>query len=269
MAARSAGFILVATFLSGTVGSAGGVEPGVPLPVQAPRARPVAPTAGPSPRGLSLARFLESPGKEEGRLQLWLRFNREARAIEEGSRDFLETLGQLTAQASRDVIYSHERSQLEAEVLAAQQEIEALEDAREEVLEELGRADPERSLLIGELAPPWTVDGVVDREALGSVAKRPEVGRVLGRLEAVERRLDTAEDQLLPAAEEALGSALLGLASGEATMLEVVHGLHFLKHQQHTLLRLRTHRELLLLEVARQVGGRVDQLPWLTSPKAG
>jgi hypothetical protein len=227
---------------------------------------------------LSLSRFLESPGKEEGRIQLWLRFNREAREIEEGSRDFLVTLSQLTAQASQDVIYSHERLQLEAETLSAEQEIEDLVDARTELLEELGKADPDHAILGGELAPPWTPDGRLDPESLrglilgrvgSSRASRPELERVLGRIGTVERRLDAVEHQLLPTAEEALGSALLGLSTGEASMLEVIHGVHFLKHQQRMRLELRVHRELLLLELARQAGCRVDQLPWVFSPVAG
>jgi hypothetical protein len=231
----------------------------------------------PSPR-LSLARFLESPGKEEGRIQLWLRFNREARGIEAGAKDFLETLTQLTAQASTDVIYSHERAQLEAEALSAQQEIEELVDARAELLEEQGKVDPDHAILGGELAPPWSPDGVLDRESLkGLVRARPgssgtsgpELDRALGRLASVERRLDAVEHQLLPSAEESLGSALLGLSAGEASMLEVVHGLHFLKHQQRLRLELRVHRELLLMELARQAGCRVDQLPWVYSPVAG
>lgn len=277
MPARSACLLLIATFLWVTPSWAGGVEPGSPLSVKPPRPR-LAPVAEPWTRGLSLSRFLESPGSEEGRLRLWLRFNREARQLEEGARDFLETLIQLTAGASTDVIYSHERVQLEAESLAAQQEIEDLVDARAELLEELGRPDPDNSVLEGELAPPWSPDGTLDREALAgpsftrkgrSGSLSPEVEKVLGRLGTVERRLDDVEHQLLPTAEEALGSALLALSAGEATMLEVIHGLHFLKHQQRTRLELRVHRELLLMELARQAGCRVDQLPWVFSPVAG
>jgi hypothetical protein len=199
--------------------------------------------------------------------------------LEEGTRDFLETLIQLAARAPAEIIYAHEHVQLEAEALAAQQEIEELVDARAELLAELGRADPENAVLAGELPRPWSPDGTLDREALAgldfartgrSKALSPEVDRVLTRLSAVDRRLDAVEHQLLPAAEEALGSALLALSSAEASMLEVVHGLHFLKHQQRTRLELRIHRELLLLELARQLGCRVDQLPWPTSgPIAG
>ncbi len=268
MVVRSASLILLATLLSATASQAGAVEPGSPLPVAPPRQR-AAPAAEPSPRSLSLSRFLESPGKEEARIQLWLRFNREAREIEEGARDFLETLRQLTAHASQDVIYSHERVQLEAESLLAQQEVDELTDARTELLEDLGKADPDHALLEGELAPPWSPDGALDRAALGSKALSPGVDRVLGRLASVDNRLDAVEHQLLPTAEEALGSALLALSSGEATMLEVVHGLHFLKHQQRLRLELRTHRELLLMELARQAGCRVDQLPWVESSVAG
>ena len=269
MLARSAAFLLLATFLSAPVSQAGAVEPGSPLPVQPPRPRPVAPVAEPAPRSLSLSRFLEAPGKEEGRIQLWLRFNREARELETGARDFLETLSQLTAQAPKDVVYSRERSQLEAETLAAQQEIEELVDARADMLEDLGKADPDHAILGGELAPPWSPEGTLDREVLASKASGPQVDRVLGRIETVERRLDAVEHQLLPASEEALGSALLALSSGEASMLEVVHGLHFLKHQQRMRLELRVHRELLLMELARAAGCRVDQLPWVYSPVAG
>jgi hypothetical protein len=277
MSARLASLPLVASLLLATVSQAGGVEPGSPLSVQPPRARQ-APAVPPSPRGSSLPRFLESPGKEEARVQLWLRFNREAREIEEGSRNFLETLLRLSAEAPRDVIYAHERVQLEAEVLAAEQESEALRDARTALLEELGKADPDHALLEGELAPPWSPDGMLDREAIqGLLLARmgrsgplsPAQERVLGRLEGVERRLYSLEQLLLPAAEEALGAALLALASAEASMLEVFHGLHFLKHQQRSRLELRIHRELLLMELAQQLGCRVDQLPWVSAPVAG
>lgn len=268
MVTRSPSFILLAALLSTTASLAGALEPGSPLPVTPPRQR-AQPPAEPSPRSLSLSRFLESPGKEEARVQLWLRFNREARVIEEGARDFLDTLGQLTAHASQDVIYSHEHVQLDAELLLAQQEVDALADARTELLDELDKADPDNAILEGEVAPPWSPDGALSREALGSKASGPGVERVLARLTNVDNRLDAVENQLLPAAEEALGSALLALSSGEATMLEVVHGLHFLKHQQRLRLELRTHRELLLMELARQVGCRVDQLPWAAAPVAG
>lgn len=268
MFARSVSILLLATLLSAPASQAGAVEPGSPLAVSPPRPR-AAPAAEPAPQRLSLSRFLDSPGKEEARVRLWLRFNREARELEEGARDFLDTLSQLTAHASSDVIYSHERVQLEAESLLAQQEVEALTDARTEMLEELGKADPDYSILEGEAAPPWSPDGELDRAVLGAKASSPGVERVLGRLANVDSRLDAVENQLLPAAEEALGSALLALSSGEATMLEVVHGLHFLKHQQRLRLELRTHRELLLMELARQVGCRVDQLPWEDSSAAG
>ncbi|MBN1210765.1 MAG: hypothetical protein JXB05_38305 [Myxococcaceae bacterium] len=277
MSVRITPLSLVATLLLATASQAGGVEPGTPLSVQ-PQKRRAAPAAQPSPRSSSLARFLESPGKEEARVQLWLRFNREAHGLEEGARGFLETLLLLTLQAPVDVIYPHERVQLEAEVLAAELESEALGDARAELLEELGKADPDHALLEGELAPPWSPDGALDREALqGLLLARtgrsgplsPAVERVLGRLGAVERRLYGLEQQVLPVAEEALGAALLALSSAEASMLEVVHGLHFLKHQQRSRLELRVHRELLLMELAQQLGCRVEQLPWVSAPVAG
>ncbi|WP_224242619.1 hypothetical protein [Hyalangium gracile] len=278
MVARGVCILLLATLLYVPSSQAGGVEPGSPLAVQPAPKRPPAPAAPASSRGLSLSRFLESPGKEEARIQLWLRFNRSATEIEQGVGDFLETLIQLSAQASQDVIYVHERVRLEAEALASQQEIEDLRDARTELLEELDREDPERAILGGEKAQPWSPDGTLDREALAGPAFKPkgragslsrDMERVLGRLGTVERRLDDVEHQLLPIAEEALGSSLLALASGEASMLEVIHGLHFLKHQQRTRLELRVHRELLLMELARQAGCRVDQLPWVFSPVAG
>jgi hypothetical protein len=277
MATRDVPLLLLATLLLATASQAGGVEPGSRLPVQNPRPRPTQ-AAEPSPRSTSLPRFLEEPGKEEGRVALWLRFNREARLLEEGSRDFLETIIQLAAQVPQDVIYSHERVQLEAESLAAEQEIQALVDARAELLEERGRADPERALLEGEQAPPWSPDGTLDREALVGLVfahtgrsgpLSSQVQRLLSRLEAVERRLDSVEHQLLPAAEESLGAALLALSSAESSMLEIIHGLHFLKHQQRTRLELRVHRELLLMELAREAGCRVDQLPWAKAPITG
>jgi hypothetical protein len=274
---RSVPLCLLSTLLLSTASLAGGLEPGSPLPVQPPRSRPKQAPA-PSVRSLSLARFLEEPGTEEDRVKLWLRFNREARVIEEGARDFLETLITLTDLASKDVVYSHEHVQLDAELLAAEQEVAELTDARQALLEEQGRTDPDLAILEGELAPPWSPDWPLDREALGGLivahtgragVPSPQVEQVLGRLEGVERRLDSVEHQLLPASEEALGSALLALSSAEATMLEVIHGLHFLKHQQHTRLELRVHRELLLMELARQAGCRVDQLPWVTEAISG
>jgi hypothetical protein len=277
MVVRSVPFSLLATLLLSTASLAGGVEPGSPLSVQPPRARPKQ-AAGPSPRSLSLSHFLDAPGNEEDRVKLWLRFNREARVIEEGARDFLETLILLTDLASKDVIYSHEHVQLDAESLAADQEIAELMDAREVLLEERGRGDPDHAILKEELAPPWSPEGVLDREALGGLFSArtgragplgPQVERVLGRLGGVERRLDSVEHQLLPAAEESLGAALLALSSAEATVLEVIHGLHFLKHQQRARLELRVHRELLLMELARQAGCRVDQLPWVTEAISG
>ncbi len=277
MFVRSAALSLSLSILLATSAQAAGVEPGSPLVVQPSRPR-VAPTAPPAPRSVSLPRFLESPGREEARVRLWLRFNQEARGLEQGVRDFIETLIGLTQQAPSDIIYSHEHVQLEAEALAAEQEIEELVDARAELLAELGKADPEHSVLAGELPPPWSPDGTLEREALAALdfartgrrqPLKPEVDRVLTRLSSVDRRLDAVEHQLLPAAEEALGSALLALSSAEASMLEVVHGLHFLKHQQRTRLELRVHRELLLLELARQLECRVDQLPWPSAPVAG
>jgi hypothetical protein len=277
MSARITALSLFATLLLATAAQAAGVEPGSPLSIQPSRPRS-APTAQPAPRGTSLPRFLESPGREEARVQLWLRFNREARGIEEGVRDFLETLTELAERASSEVIYSHEHVQLDAEVLAAEQEIEALVDARAELLAELGRADPDHAILSGELPPPWSPDGTLERDELSGLAfahtgrsrpLSPETERVLTRLSAVDRRLDAVEHHLLPAAEEALGSALLALSSAEASMLEVIHGLHFLKHQQRARLELRVHRELLLLELARQLGCRVEQLPWPSAPNAG
>lgn len=277
MVVSSARLILLSALLLSTASLASGVEPGSPLSVRPPRSRPMQ-AAAPSPRSLSLSHFLEEPGTEEERVKLWLRFNREARLIEEGARDFLETLILLTERASKDVVYSHEHVQLDAESLAANDEVAELADARAELLEERGKADPDDAILKGELAPPWTPDGLLDREALGGLffartgrmgPLGPQVERVLGRLGGVERRLDAVEHQILPAAEEALGAALLALSSAEATMLEVIHGLHFLKHQQRTRLELRVHRELLLMELARQAGCRVDQLPWVKEAISG
>jgi hypothetical protein len=276
MVTRNVPWVLLAVLLLTTASQAGGVEPGSTLRVQPPRPRPPK-AAEPSP-GISLSRFLEEPGKEEARLELWLRFNSEARLIEEGTLDFLGTLNQIAAQVPMDIIYAHERVQLEAELLAAEQEIEALKDARAELLEERGKGDPERAILEGEQAPPWTPDGTLDAEALAGLAfahtgrsgpLSPPVKRAVGRLGSVERRLDTVESQLLPTAEEALGATLLALSAGEASLLEILHGLHFLKHQHRNRLELRVHRELLLLEVARQVGCRVEQLPWGKAPISG
>ncbi len=271
MSRRAPALLFAAFLLLATATQAGGVEPGSPLVLKPARPAPAA-------LSTSLPRFLEEPGRQEDRLQLWLRFNREARDIEEGGRDFLETLILLVAQAPADVVYSHERVQLEAEALAAEQEIEALVEARATLLSERGRADPDLALLEGERPAPWTLDGKLDHDAIGGLVfartgrsgpLSPDLERMLTRLEGVERRLHTLEHQLLPAAEEALGSALLALSTAEASMLEIVHGLHFLKHQQRSWLELRVQRELLLLEIARQLGCQVEQLPWVSAPLAG
>jgi hypothetical protein len=266
--------IALALFLAGP---AGAVEPGSPLAVQpSPRPRPVA--TPPAPRPVELSRFLESPGREEAFIRLWLRFNREAHGVERGARDFLDTLGRFAARMPSEVIFAHEHVQLDAEVLAADQELVALEEARALLLGELGRSDPDQALLEGELPPPWSPDGTLEREALRglsfarsgkAVPLGPVVERLLVRLGSVDRRLASMELQLLPAAEEALGSALVALSSGQASLLEVINGLRFLKQQQRAHLELRTQRELLLLELARQLGCTVEQLPWASAAPAG
>lgn len=275
MATHSATPLLLCLLLASAPGQATGLEPGSPL--VAPPRPPVAKEA-PRPPELSLARFLESPGKEPARVKLWLRHNREARGLEEGVRDFLEKLILITAEAPREVVFEHERIMLEAEALATDSELVELADARSALLATLRQVDPDFQVLEGELPPPWSPDRELDRAALGTLrAARPgrpgplpeDVERLLAGLAALERRLDTLEAQLLPVAEEALGSALLGMASGEATMTEVVHGLHFLKHQQRRRLDLRVQRELLLMEVARRAGCAVEALPWRPAPEAG
>jgi hypothetical protein len=268
-------FLLVLPLL--LAGSAGAVEPGSPLSVQPmPRPRPVAPP--PAPRPVELSRFLEAPGREEASVRLWLRFNREAHGIERGARDFLDTLGRFAAQLPTELVFTHEHVQLDAEVLAADQELVTLEEARGLLLEELGRSDPDNALLEGELPPPWSPDGTLEREALmglsfahsgKAVPLGPVVERLLVRLASVDRRLASLELQLLPVAEEALGAALIGLSSGEASLLEVINGLRFLKQQQRARLELRTQRELFLLELARQLGTTVEQLPWASAIPAG
>lgn len=268
-------FLVVLLFL--LAGPARAMEPGQSLRVQpAPRPRPVA--TPPAPQPVELSRFLEAPGREEASLRLWLRFNREAHGIEQGARDFLDTLGRFASRMPTEVVFAHEHVQLDAELLAADQELVTLEEARRLLLGELGRSDPEHALLEGELPPPWSPDGTLEREALvglsfarsgKAVPLSPAVERLLVRLASVDRRLASLELQLLPAAEEALGSALIALSSGEASLLEVVNGLRFLKQQQRARLELRTQRELLLLELARQLGCTVEQLPWASSPPEG
>lgn len=276
MALRDAIPVCLCLLLGASVGEASGLEPGSPL--MAPP-RPVQEKAAPqrAPE-LSLARFLEAPGREPARVQLWLRHNREAREIEEGVREFLERLIQLTAEAPPEMVFSHERVVLDAEALATDGELVALADARSELLGRLGRMDPDFHVLEGETPPPWSPDGRLDREALvGLVLARtgrgaglpPDLDRLLVELASLDKRLGAHEQQLLPVAEEALGAVLLGLASGEATMGEVVHGLHFLKHQQRRRLDLRLQRELLLLEVARRAGCAVEALPRAAAPEAG
>jgi hypothetical protein len=267
---RTACLLVLSLLLAGP---AGATEPGSPITIQpAPRSRPVSPPpAPPAPRSVELPRFLESPGHEEPYVRLWLRFNREAHALELGARDFLETLGRFSAESRTEFVFPHEHVQLDAEVIAADQELVNLEEARRLLLDELGRSDPDHALLDGELPPPWSPEGRIDRDALvglafarsGKVAPPgPAVDRLLGRLSSVDRRLASLELQLLPAAEEALGAALIALSSGEASLLEVVNGLRFLKLQQRARLELRTQRELLLLELARRVDCTVEQLPW-------
>ncbi|MFL5358739.1 hypothetical protein [Archangium sp.] len=253
------------------------VEPGSPLAIQPPsRPRPV--LSPPTPRSVELARFLEAPGREEASVRLWLRFNREAHGIAQGTRDFLDTLGRLTAQLPRDVLLTHEHVLLDAELIAANQELVTLREAREWMLAELGRSDPDHALLEGEQPPPWSPDGTLEREALGGLVHArsgragplgPAAERLLGRLDSVDRRLSSMETRLLPAAEEALGSTLLALSSGEASLVEVLHGLRFLEQQRRARLELRTQRELLLLEVARQLGCSVEQLPWSSGSPQG
>jgi len=256
---------------------AGAVEPGSPLTIQpTPRPRPV--VTPPAPRPVELYRFLESPGRDEASVRLWLRFNREAHRIEQGARDFLDTLGRFSAQLPAEVVFTHEHVQLEAELLAADQELMTLEEARTLLLQELGRSDPDHAILEGELPPPWSPEGTLEREALVGLAFArtgksgplgPVVERLLARLSSVERRLSSLEAQLLPAAEEALGATLIAIPLGEASMLEVVNGLRFLKLQQRARLELRTQRELLLLELARQLGCSVEQLPWSSASPQG
>ncbi|HZI08753.1 MAG TPA: hypothetical protein VE153_00110 [Myxococcus sp.] len=267
--------LLLCLLLSSAPGQARGLEPGSPL--LAPP-KPLVAKEAPRPPEPSLPRFLESPGREPARVKLWLRHNREARSIEEGGREFLEKLIQISAQAPREVVFEHERVMLEAEALASDGELAELADARMALLASLRLTDPDFQVLDGELPPPWSPDRPLDREALaglrfarsGRAGALPEdVDRLLARLTALDARLDTLEGQLLPVAEEALGSALLGMSSGEATMTEVVHGLYFLRHQQRRLLDLRVQRELLLMEVARRAGCSVEELPWNPAPEAG
>ena len=61
---------LLLCLLASAPGQATGLEPGSPL-VAPPR--PKAVKESPRPPELSLARFLESPGKEPARVKLWLR----------------------------------------------------------------------------------------------------------------------------------------------------------------------------------------------------
>ncbi|MCP3137702.1 hypothetical protein [Pyxidicoccus xibeiensis] len=278
MGRREVTAVILSVFLASGAGQASGLEPGSPL--QAPP-RPAVrkqPEAAPRAPEVSLARFLESPGRDAARVRLWLRHNREARGIEEGAREFLGRLIDIVTEAPPELVFSHERVMLDAEALAADSELLALADARTELLAVLGRMDPDFQVLEGERFPPWARDGVVDRQALaglvfartGRAAALPvEVDRLLAELTALDSRLDLQEVQLLPVAEEALGAVLLGLTSGEATMMEVVHGLHFLKHQQRRRLDLRVHRELLLMEVARRAGCAVEALPWANPAEPG
>ncbi|QRK07110.1 hypothetical protein JQX13_44850 [Archangium violaceum] len=263
----SRAFLVVLALL--LTGPARAVEPGRPLLIiQRP----------PAPRPVELARFLESPGREEASVRLWLRFNREAHGIAQGTRDFLDTLGRFTAQVPQEVLLAHEHVRLDAELIAANHELVTLEEARKQLLDELGRSDPDNAILEGERPPPWSPDGTLERDALvGLVFARtgrgeplpPSVDRLLARLASVDRLLTSLEAQLLPAAEESLGSALIALSSGEAGLLEVLNGLRFLERQQRARLELRTQRELLLLELAHQLGCTMEQLPWSSAPPQG
>lgn len=275
MAMHFASTLLLCLLLTSVPGQASGLEPGSPL-VAPPK--PPAAKQAPRPPELSLPRFLEAPGREPARVKLWLRHNREARAVEEGVREFLDKLIQISAQAPRELVFEHERVMLDAEALATEGELAELADARAVLLASLRMTDPDFQVLEGEQSPPWSPDRALDRDALAALrpvragragALPEELDRLLARLTALDARLDTLEVQLLPVAEEALGSALLGMSSGEATMMEVVHGLHFLKHQQRRLVDLRVQRELLLLEVARRAGCPVEELPWSPAPEAG
>lgn len=268
-------FLVVLALL--LTGPALAVEPGSSILVQRPpRPRPV--TTPPAPRPVELARFLESPGREEASVRLWLRFNREAHGIAQGARDFLDTLGRFTARVPQEVLLAHEHVRLDAELIAMNHELMTLEEARRLLLDELGRSDPDNALLEGERPPPWSPDGTLERDALkGLVFARSgktgpleaAVERLLARLASVDLLLTSMEAQVLPAAEESLGSALIALSSGEGSLLEVLNGLRFLERQQRARLELRTQRELLLLELARQLGCPVEQLPWSPASPQG
>jgi hypothetical protein len=268
--------LVVLSFL--LAGPAGASEPGNRIPIQppSPRSRP-APAAS-EPRLVELSRFLEAPGRDEDRIRLWLRYNREARIIEQGARDFLDTLIDFTAELPAESLFHHEHLQLDAELISVVQEVVSLEEARKVLLEELGRRDPDHSLLTGERLAPWSPDGRLERDSLMGLAIArsgragplgPELERLLGRLGSVDRRLASLELQLLPTAEESLGAALIGLSQREASLLEVVHALRFVRQQQRARLELRVFRELLLLELARQLGCSVEQLPWASVSPAG
>jgi hypothetical protein len=276
MALRDAIPVCLCLLLTASAGEASGLEPGSPLLAPPRKEAPKAPA--PRAQETSLAHFLESPGPDVARVKLWLRHNREARELEEGAREFLERLIQLTGEAPPELVFAHERVMLDAEALATDGELVALADARTALLARTGRMDPDFHVLEGERPAPWAPDGALDREALvGLVFARtgkaavlpPEVDRLLVELAALDKRLGAHEQQLLPVAEEALGAVLLGIASGEATMSEVVHGLHFLKHQQRRRLELRVQRELLLMEVARRLGCAVEALPRAAPADAG
>ncbi|MFP2908555.1 hypothetical protein ACLESD_26575, partial [Pyxidicoccus sp. 3LFB2] len=164
MAMRDAIPVCLCLLLAVNVGEASGLEPGSLL--LAPPRKESVKTPAPRPReALSLAAFLESPGRDAARVRLWLRHNREAREVEEGVREFLERLIQLGAEAPPELVFSHERVMLDAEALAADGELVALADARTALLAGTGRMDPDFQVLEGERPAPWTREGSLDRQA--------------------------------------------------------------------------------------------------------
>lgn len=107
--------------------------------------------------------MLQAQGPEAG-------LRSQALGLEEGVRDFLEMLTLLMTHAPKDIIDSHERGQVEVEVLAVEQEIEALTDARAELLERLGKPDPLHSVLVGVVSRGGvTADQATPPAALGAV----------------------------------------------------------------------------------------------------
>jgi cobalt-zinc-cadmium efflux system outer membrane protein len=88
---------------------------------------------------------------------------------------------------------------------------------------------------------------------------RAEIAQYVSMLRSIEKRMELIEKKTLPLAQQTFEASLATYPTGQTSAIEVLDALRIVTEQRSTMLKLRTQRELALVELELRVGAPLQE----------